>query len=82
MSVNLPQQLWEEVNRIAGEQNWSISQSIVFLASVGAESQRRAEANLKARYDAFINEGDPEAQTRAGREMIRAIVGPEAIAKD
>ena len=80
--VTFPEPLWQETQRIASEQNWSVNEVIVYLARVGAASHRRAECNLKARYDAFVDEPDPEKQSRAGREMIRAIFGPESIAQD
>ncbi len=80
--VTLPPQLWEEVQRIAGEHNWSTGEAIVFLARVGAASQHRAQENLRLRYRQFMDETDPEKQSRAGDEMIRAIFGPESVAKD
>lgn len=81
-SVTLPPELWAEAQRIAGEQNWSMNEAIVFLATVGAASQHQAEANLRTRYNNFMNETDPEKQSRAGNEMIRAIFGPNSVAQD
>ena len=80
--VTFPEPLWQETQRIASEQNWSVNEVIVYLARVGAAYHRRAECNLKSRYDAFVYELDQEKQSRAGREMIRAIFGPESIAQD
>ncbi|MGA8027737.1 MAG: hypothetical protein WB992_11370 [Bryobacteraceae bacterium] len=80
--VTLPPQLWADAQRIAGEHNWSIDEAIVFLAKVGAASQRKAEANLQARYREFMDETDPEKQSQAGDEMIRAIFGPDSVAQD
>ena len=41
--VTLPQPLWEEVQRIAGEQNWSVNEAIVFLTDPEKQSRNGDE---------------------------------------
>jgi hypothetical protein len=80
--VTLPKELWEQAQRIANEEDWSIARAIVFLAQCGAEAQRKAEAGLQGSYRRFMSEEDPEKRSQAGDDLMRSIFGADAVAKD
>jgi hypothetical protein len=44
--------------------------------------QRCAEEQLKASYGHFLAENDPGLKNEAGKDLIRAIFGTDAIAED
>ena len=48
----------------------------------GAEAEAAARADMKATYDRFMNEHDPVLKGEAGKDLIRAIFGKDAIAED
>lgn len=80
--VDLPRPLREEAQRIANEENWTLSKAIVFLAQCGVEARRSAEQELKRSYERLINEKDPGEKAEARRDLVRAIFGPDSVAKD
>jgi hypothetical protein len=50
---------------------------------LAVEVERAASrANLGATYRRFMAEGDPERKNEAGKDLIRAIFGKDAIAED
>ena len=71
--------LFEEIKRIAAEENWPESQAVILLARLGAKAQKVAAQKLKSSHAAFMNESDPRKRDQLGDEMIRSIFGPEAI---
>ena len=52
------------------------------LAQRGVEAEAAALANLNASYRRFIAEADPERKNEAGKDLIRAVFGKDAIAED
>jgi hypothetical protein len=83
MTVKFPADLFEEIKRIAAEENWPESKAVILLARLGAKAQREAERSLQASHEAFISESeresDPQKQQKRGDDLIRAIFGREAI---
>ena len=52
------------------------------LAQRGVEAQAAARASLSATYRRFLAEADPERKNEAGKDLIRAVFGKDAIAED
>jgi hypothetical protein len=71
-----------EVERVARRQNLTLSRALVMLAQLGVEAEATARANLNATYRRFIAESDPERKNEAGKALIRAVFGKDAIAED
>ena|SRR5437764_15273013 len=81
-SVTIPAPLAAEVRRVAKERRLTISRAIVNLAERGVRAELEAKKNLKASYERFLNEREPSKKDTAGKDLIRAIFGKEAIAED
>ena len=81
-SVTIPAQLAVEVERVARKKHLTMSRALVVLAQRGVESEAAARANLSATYRRFISEPDPERKNEAGKDLIRAVFGKDAIAED
>jgi hypothetical protein len=80
--VTIPAQLAREVRRVAKEQNVTMSRALVTLAERGVEAEAAARARLTAAYEQFMAEEDPAKRSEVGEDLIRAIFGSAAIAKD
>lgn len=80
--VDVPLALREEAQRIAKEENWTLSKAIVFLAERGVEAQRSAELELKRSYERLMDEKDTAQKPEARKDLIKAIFGPDSIATD
>ena len=52
------------------------------LAQRGVEAEAAARANLNATYRRFLSEAEAERKGEAGKDLIRAIFGKDAIAED
>jgi hypothetical protein len=59
-----------------------MSRALVALAQRGVEAEAAARENLNAAYRRFVSEADPERKGEAGKDLIRAIFGKDAIAED
>ena len=59
-----------------------MSRALVALAQRGVEAEAESRANLGATYRRFMAEADPERKNEAGKDLIRAIFGKDAIAED
>jgi hypothetical protein len=81
-SVTLPAKLAVEVRRVAKERRLTTSRALVELAQRGIEAEAEAKEKLNAAYRRFMSEGDPERKAEAGKDLIRAIFGTEALAED
>jgi hypothetical protein len=79
-SVTIPEQLATEVERVARKKHLTMSRALVVLAQRGAEPAARD--NLNATYRRFLSEADPERKGEAGKDLVRAIFGKDAIAED
>jgi hypothetical protein len=81
-SVTIPAQLAVEVERVARKKHLTMSRALVVLAQRGVEAQAAARASLSATYRRFLAEADPERKNEAGKDLIRAVFGKDAIAED
>ena len=81
-SVTIPAQLAVEVERVARKEHLTISRALVLLAQRGVDAEAEARAHLKTTYQRFMAESDPERKNEAGKDLIRAIFGKDALAED
>ena len=81
-SVTIPPPLAMEVRRVAKERHLTLSRALVSLAERGVRAERDAKENLKATYHRFMAEREPTRKDEAGKDLIRAIFGKDAIAED
>jgi len=65
--------------RVRARNTWT---PLVVLAQRGVEAEAAARKNLDATCRRFMAEDDPECKDEAGRDLIRAIFGKDAIAED
>jgi hypothetical protein len=79
-SVTIPAALVSEVRRTAKEQRLTISRALVALAERGVRAE--AKQQLKSSYERFVAENEPSRKNAAGKDLIRAIFGKDAIAGD
>ena len=59
-----------------------MSRALVALAERGVEAEAEARATLSATYRRFMSESDPERKDEAGKDLIRAVFGKDAVAED
>jgi hypothetical protein len=59
-----------------------MSRALVALAERGVRAETEAKEQLKASLHRFLAEGDASRKNEAGKELIRAIFGTDAIAED
>jgi hypothetical protein len=81
-SVTIPPQLAAAVRRVAKEKHLTMSRALVVLAQRGLEAETAARDNLKATYHRFMAEADSKRKGEAGKDLVRAIFGQDAIAED
>jgi hypothetical protein len=81
-SVTIPAPLAVEVRRVAKERHLTISRALVTLAERGVQAEHDAKENLRATYQRFLAEHEPSMKEEAGKDLIRAIFGKNAIAED
>lgn len=81
-SVTIPAPLVPQVRRVAKERNLTMSRALVSLAERGIRADLEAKEKLKTAYAQFMKEQTPGAKNEAGKDLIRAIFGTEAIAED
>ena len=78
----MPAQLAITVRRVAKERRLAMSRALVELAQRGIEAEVEARENLKATYLRFMSEADPDRKGEAGKDLIRAVFGADALAED
>ena len=81
-SVTIPAPLVADVRRAAKERHVTMSRALVALAERGVRAEAEAKEQLKSSYKRFLAENDPARKNEAGRDLIRAIFGKDAIAED
>jgi hypothetical protein len=81
-SVTIPADLATEIERVARKKHLTMSRALVMLAQRGVEAEAAARDNLNATYRRFMSEDDPGRKGEAGKDLIRAIFGKDAIAED
>ena len=78
----MPASLAADVRRVAKERHVTMSRALVDLAERGVRAEAEAKQQLKSAYRTFIDEAQPERKNEAGRDLIRAILGKDSMAKD
>ncbi len=78
----MPTELAIEVERVARKKHLTMSRALVVLAQRGVEAEAAARKNLNATYRRFMAEDDAQRKGEAGKDLIRAIFGTDAIAED
>jgi hypothetical protein len=81
-SVTIPAELAVEVERLARKKHLTMSRALVVLAQRGVDAEAAARQNLNTAYRRFMAEADPARKDEAGKDLIRAIFGKDAIAED
>jgi len=81
-SISIPAPLAAEVRRVARERRLTISRALVTLAERGVQAEKDAKENLDKAYRTFLKERDVSKKDQAGRDLIRAIFGKDALAED
>jgi hypothetical protein len=81
-SVTIPAPLAAEVRRVAKQRQLTMSRALVALAERGVRADIDAKENLKAAYRRFLGEQEPARKNEAGKDLIRAVFGKDAIAED
>ena len=81
-SVTIPGPLAAEVRRVAKQRHLTMSRALVSLAERGAQAEKEAHAQLETAYRRFMGEKNPRRKDGAGKDLIRAIFGKDAIAED
>ncbi|MBS1833635.1 MAG: hypothetical protein JST65_13025 [Acidobacteria bacterium] len=81
-SVTVPVPVAREVRRVAQERHITVSRALAVLVEKGLQAEAASEKNLTECYDRFMAETDPVREEEAGKQMIRAIFGENAIAED
>ena len=81
-SVTIPAQLAIEVERVAKKEHLTTSRALVLLAQRGVDAESAARAHLNTTYRRFMAEADPDRKGEAGKDLIRAIFGKDALAED
>ena len=81
-SVTIPAPLAAEVRRVARERQLTMSRALVSLAERGVQAELDAKVNLKATYKRFMDEREPARKNEAGKDLVRALFGKDAIAED
>jgi hypothetical protein len=59
-----------------------MSRALVALAERGVRAEAEAKERLKSSCDRFLAGNDPARKNEAGKDLIRAISGNDAIAGD
>jgi len=59
-----------------------MSRALVMLAQRGVDAEAAARESLNAADGRFMSERDPARKDEAGKDLIRAIFGKDAIAED
>jgi hypothetical protein len=71
-----------EVRRVAKERRLTMSRALVALAERGVQAEAEARGSLRSAYRGFLAENEPVRKNEAGKALIRAIFGKDAIAED
>jgi hypothetical protein len=70
-----------EVERVARKNHLTMSRAVVVLAQRGVDAEAAAHDNLKTTYGRFMTETASQQKDEAGKDLIRAIFGKDAIAE-
>jgi len=59
-----------------------MSRALIELAERGIQAEMETKNHLNATYNRFMAEHDPDRKIDAGKDLIRAIFGPDSVAED
>lgn len=59
-----------------------MSRALVELAQRGIAAEAEARKDLEATYCRFMSEPDPVRKAEAGKDLMRAVFGADAIAEN
>jgi hypothetical protein len=80
--ITLPGPLALEVRRVAKERHLTVSRAVASLVARGVQAEQSERKSLDAAYHRFMSESDPQHREDAGKDLIRAVFGKDAIAED
>ena len=60
----------------------TVSRALIALAERGIRAEREAKRELRKAYRRFMGESEPAQKNAAGKDLIRAIFGKDALAED
>jgi hypothetical protein len=81
-SVTIPAGLAAQLRKVAKERHLTMSGAMVSLAEQGIRAERQAKENLRGAYRRFMEEREPARKEAAGKDLVRAIFGTDAVAED
>jgi hypothetical protein len=81
-SVTIPAPLAAAVRRVAADRHLTVSRALVSLAERGLQAEMDDKQNLQAAYTRFMSEQEPVRKNEAGKDLIRAVFGKDAVAED
>jgi len=81
-SVTIPAGLAAQLRKVAKERHLTMSRAMVSLAEQGIRAERQAKENLRVAYRRFMEEREPVRKEAAGKDLVRAIFGADAVAED
>jgi len=81
-NVTIPAPLVKEVRRVARERHLTEGRALIALAEKGVQAERDARQTLKLAHGRFLAEPGGAKKDQAGKDLIRAIFGTDAIAED
>ena len=80
--MTIPAPLAVQVRRVAKERHLTVGRALIELAARGVRAERDAKKDLKTAHDRFMGELDSKRKDQAGKDLVRTIFGPDAIAED
>jgi hypothetical protein len=81
-SVTIPAGLAAQLRKVAKKRHLTMSGAMVSLAEQGIRAERQAKENLRVAYRRFMEEREPARKEAAGKDLVRAIFGADAVAED
>jgi hypothetical protein len=81
-SVTIPGDLAVQVRGIAKEWHLTVSRALIALAERGIRAELEAKRELRKAYRRFMGESEPAQKNAAGKDLISAIFGKDALAED
>ncbi len=81
-SITIPVALAAEIRAVARRRHWTMSQAVVALAERGVRAEAEAERALRASHRRFLRAASDTERAAAGRDLIQAVFGEQALAED
>lgn len=81
-SVTIPAQLAAELRRVAKEKHLTVGRALVVLAEHGLQAETNNRDSLNEAHRRFMSESDAEHRNEAGKDLVCAVFGSDAIAEN